>query len=150
MKNPISFKKVLYSFLFFVVLTTNFVQSQTKNTNTIVGSWIFNNEASFSNLDKKASDFMDENPELKLQIQASYSGKLITFLANGVYSQTLGNGIKSSGNWEIKENSMLIKAPDGTVFKYSFKLSNTSLLLTTPQEQGKSISIVPNQYFTKI
>lgn len=151
MKNHSNLKGIFYPFvLFFIILSTNLVQSQETNANKIAGSWVFDAEASFSSMNKKASAFMDKNPQLKLQVQSAYIGKKITFLSNGVYSQTLSDGKKSSGEWNLNGAIIFITALDGTVFTYNFELSDASLLLTPTQEQGKSVSIVPNQYFTKI
>ncbi|WP_394974038.1 hypothetical protein [uncultured Croceitalea sp.] len=151
MKNQINFKTIYYPlFVLFILLNSNLVVAQQTNAEKIVGSWVFEAEASFSSMNKKASDFMNKNPQLKLQIQSAYIGKTITFLSNGNYSQTLGDGAKSSGQWKLNGSTVLIAAPDGAVFSYNFNLSNTNLLLTAVHEQGKSVSIVPNQYFIKI
>ncbi|AWX45120.1 hypothetical protein HME9304_02130 [Flagellimonas maritima] len=138
----------IYSVLFF--LTLHPIQSQINDSDRIVGSWFFDSESSFAEVDREVNDFMEANPQLRVKMQSAYTGKTITFLANGAYGQVLGDGTRASGEWYIREDALFIKSQNDVVYTFQFKIQDNKLVLTTVSQNRESKSVVPNQYFTKI
>ncbi|MBS9463782.1 hypothetical protein KIM67_15285 [Flagellimonas sp. 389] len=124
--------------------------SQTTESNSIIGSWLFDGTSSFAEISREANTILEANPHFKTKMQSIYVGKTIVFFPDGMYSQVLGNGTKTTGKWSTKENHLTITTSDGALHLFTYKITLNRLLITIPEKGEESKSLVQNQYFTKI
>lgn len=148
-KQHVSWPALLLS-IALMFLSTNLVQSQNSKDRSIVGSWLFSSQFSFSKMDKKADDHLKKNPQLRARIQSAYTGKRITFFANGDYSQVLANGKEATGQWQVQDTSLVIASPAGIKYYYTYRFQGNILIISSTKKTANSISVVPDQYFTKL
>tara|TARA_R110002012_G_scaffold294098_1_gene490034 strand:- start:15742 stop:16203 length:462 start_codon:yes stop_codon:yes gene_type:complete len=141
---------VLLLFVAIISFTINKVSAQNASQNPLIGTWQFDAQSSFAQRDQKVKDHFAKNPTMKARVESAYIGKKIKFSNGGSYYQILANGAESSGKWKVEGNTLVIVSPNGTEFKFLFKLLGSMLLISTIQNGTESIVMVPNQYFNRI
>jgi len=96
------------------------VSSDKTNTEKLIGEW-------------KAAD------------STSFRGKQIVFLPDHQVTLVLSNGGRQSGQYEIKENTIIFSIGDAPPFTMSFRFEDDQLLLTIPDTQLETKFIKQNE-----
>lgn len=144
------FKSVLLISFVLLLLSIQSLQSQNTEQQTILGSWLFNSNLSFAQMDQKINEKLTKKPQLRTKILSAYTGKQITFFNNGDYAQVLSSGKKASGRWKVQGNMLVITNLTGTRYNYRYRFQGNMLVISSVSESPNSSSIMPKQYFTKI
>lgn len=141
------YKHLLTLSLFFTISS---VQSQNGQEDSIIGSWTFDMETSFSQIDTQIAEHLAALPAVRSKMESVYRGKTITFSREGIYTQTLGDGRRNSGTWNITNSALVITMPEGQLFRYSFSVGGGILVLMDLNQTQQSKNVLPRQYFPQI
>lgn len=141
------YKHLLALSLFFAISP---IQSQNGQEDSIIGSWAFDLETSFSQMDTEIAEHLSALPAVRSKMESVYRGKTITFSREGIYAQTLGDGRRNSGTWNITNSTLVITMREGQQFRYSFSVAGGILVLMDQDQTQQSKNVLPRQYFTQI
>lgn len=147
MKNRVEIISVLLLVFSCLVMT-----AQTKKEQ-LVGTWIFNYDASYKKMEQPLKVIYDEiTQKQRLAIENNYRDRKAIFAADGSYKQILSDGRASIGRWELNKNNTVMEITDTNGNKYIQKikvLTDTELILE-PENSGNSKMFLKEWYFIKI
>lgn len=131
------------------LMTTIDLKSQTQ-PHPIVGSWTFNETASFPKMNIEVKQHLDSLPQLKTQVLSNYVGRVMTFNTNGTYQQFMTNGSSLSGTWSIDPSNLLvIDYGNGNVLQQQIVTLNPATLILAHPVLGDTRPLFRQIHFTK-
>lgn len=141
-----------YYFLLFTMFFVTTVISAQTTQEQLIGTWVFNYDASFAKIDSNAKTHLDKmDISRKERLENAYKGRTITFGADGSYLQQLADGRKVFGTWVLSGNGkdILVKNPEGKELNLKIKTLNSTSLILNPNDLGKGKSMLSDWHFSK-
>jgi len=125
---------------------------QQNTENQLIGTWLFDDAASFANLDAEARARFDTIPQQQAAaMKQLYVGRKVTFNRDGSYLQELADGRTAEGNWTYDSSlgAVEITHPQGGVFRQKVERISRDSLVLVPIVEGRAYMLVDRWYFTK-
>lgn len=149
-------KKLSHSILLVLLCTVFPLKSNGQNisSESIMGDWVFNYEASMNLTNNEARAFygkMDSSQKDKLK--GAYRNRRITFGNGGRFLQQLPNGKVQEATWVLnRDNSINVSGASGYSIRFRIKRAEGNTLVIMPQKpDGKSANMLfPEWYLTRI
>lgn len=137
-------KITLVSFLLFSTLLS------AQNTNPIVGNWTLLEQPSFQSMSASVQDIVTKFPHLQSNVLAEYSGRYMTFNADGTYVQGNAQGAQITGTWSVTNNqTLLLQDALGHQMPIQFVITDTSSLIFYLTAQGDAEPSLSELHFLK-
>ncbi len=144
---------IVLSLFFCISFSQNTISQNQPEISYLIGTWIFNYDASFEKMDarSKAKYNSMEEPQ-RIRIDNAYKNRQITFGEDGTYKQVLGDGRISLGTWSIYNNGndIIIKNPEGQTYIQKIKSLTVSELILKPKSYGNGKILINEWNFSKI
>lgn len=146
-------KTILYSVLFMALSLPLAIEAQQITSEQIIGTWLFNYDASFAKMEAKVKSQYDSiSVERKTKIDNSYKGRTLIFNADGSIVQNLSDGRTAKGTWVYndKTKNIEITNPKGLVYYQKVKSFTSTSLVLEAKAIGSNQPIISEMHFTKI
>ncbi len=143
----------IYIRLFFLLLTAAlFVPNQgnAQDSNDLIGSWIFSDGPSFARIEPDIKVHMDSIPQLKTEVFSAFTGRILTFSANGDFLMTLANGLQLPGTWTLTGNVLRVTSAEGFVMEQTVGELKTNRLTLIAPASAESRPVLPEMFYRKI
>ena len=136
--------------LLFLSFTTKVISQETGTL--LIGTWAFDYTASKSRMSPASIQHLDSiSPARLARLESSYIGRLVTFNADGSYSQTLSNGHTANGTWVLSDDNqhVIITDPNGNQHTQQIQSISATELVLKPILESNVKMIIPTWNFVK-
>ncbi len=146
---------LLRSFLMVAILavgTTHLARGQQggqPNPLELIGSWTFQQGPSFARITPEFKERLDDDPQLKSNVFAGYIDRIMTFNANGTFSQRIGSGAEMNGTWQLQDDVLTITDASGNLWIQQVNRLDQNQLILDQGDQGEAKPVIPQLYFFK-
>ena len=137
--------------LFTVFIFSNNIQSQNNQTE-LVGTWIFDYEASITKMESKAKALFGKMKETqKNHLESLYIGRVMSFTTDGNFSQQISESKTTTGTWTLNKNNKKLELSNAKGKKLTLKISmlNTTSLVLKLIETGNRRALISEWHFKK-
>lgn len=119
---------------------------------TLVGTWLFDEQHSFTKIDSDAKKQMDTIPTLRIQLESIYRGRKVVFGQDGSFSILLVDGRSATGNWTLTNDDILLMedSQGNTMARPLGQLSKTKMVLLNPYTEGGEKPLMSEIHYTKL
>jgi len=141
---------VHYGWVLLLWITTS-LQAQATTEAQLVGTWLFEDTASFASIEPATQAHMDTIPQIRSQLVSSYRGRKVTFGSDGMYSVSLSDGRTATGSWQLTSSTEIkLTDPRGNVSYQQIASLQGNRLILIPMASGSLKSIIKQQHFVKL
>ena len=146
-----SFFILIFSVISISVNAQNNTNKSTKDL--LVGSWVFDLEASKPNMELKVKTMIEKNQAAYSRLEKDYRGRRLTFSTDGRFLLQLADGRQTQGSWELyKVNGVEIvklTSLQNHVQNLSIQMLSNQSLVVKQEQNGKGAPVFSKWYFTK-
>ena len=146
-----SFFILIFSVISISVNAQNNTNKSTKDL--LVGSWVFDLEASKPNMELKVKTMIEKNQAAYSRLEKDYRGRRLTFSTDGRFLLQLADGRQTQGSWELyKVNGVEIvklTSLQNHVQNLSIQMLSNQSLVVKQEHNGKGAPVFSKWYFTK-
>lgn len=146
-------KTIIYSLLIGVLLLPLSVHAQQTIRVQLIGTWVFDYNASFAKMESKVKAKFDAiSQERRSRIENAYRGRKININSDGSYLQVLADGRQIIGTWVLNSKNQTLEITNlrGQMQEQKIKeLTHTALTLK-PKGIGKGQMILTELHYTKL
>jgi len=142
--------KTLMLLMVFSLWTVDSAAQKTIDINLLHGSWSFDYDTSFENMDTKSKKHVSKmKPAIKKMLEQNYRNRQLTFSKNREYLQVFSNGKERIGSWSSADTVLEIKNRKGRSKRFRLVLLSPTNLVLRPLTKGKLKAVFKNWYFIK-
>lgn len=146
-------KTIIYSLLTVVLLLPLSVHAQQTIRVQLIGTWVFDYNASFAKMDSKVKAKFDTfSQEHRSRIESAYRGRKININSDGSYSQVLADGTQFIGTWVLNTNNQTLEITNlrGNMREQKIKELTHNALILKPKGIGNAQIIFTELHYTKL
>lgn len=144
-------KNILYniSILIFFLFAGAFVSAQKTVAHPLVGTWTFNQAASFQKILPEDKQFLDSDPQVKAEVLASYAGRAMMFGSDGSFIQRDNSGKRVQGTWALQGQNLVIRSLSGNQWIQQVAHLDSYRLVLKQIAKGEAQPMLPEIHLTK-
>ncbi|WP_140487076.1 hypothetical protein [Flavobacterium sp. GSA192] len=136
-----------------VIFNYSVSRAQTQN-DQLIGTWIFDFNASVFNMEEKAKAIIQKLPAVQEKLEKSYKNRQITFGVDGHYTLYLSDGRQTNGIWTFdstatRNNTIDLITSENQIQKFIVLFISTDKLILKPQDDSNGKPMFSQWYFTK-
>lgn len=142
----------IFKFIAAVFLVFGFCQNssaQEFNPKDLIGSWTFKEGPSFARISPEQKMILDEKPQMRDEIFANYSNRVMAFAADGSFSQINGKGQRMDGTWQLNGSALIIVDRAGNQWIQDLIRLDRNQLILDQRTTDKGEPIIPQLHFFK-
>jgi len=137
--------------LLLLLLVSVSISAQEDPASQLVGTWLLDDQASFSSMDSETQARMDSIPQLHNQLLSSYKGRKAFFGSDGTYTVTLSDGRSVSGSWQlISTEELQFTDPGGNTTYQRIGGLNATHMVLIPIDTGDFKSVIRQWHYVKL
>lgn len=150
MKSYIKQQVIKYGWLLLLFVSVS-ISAQEDPASQLIGTWLFDDQTSFSSMDSETKARMDSIPQLHSQLLSSYKGRKAFFGSDGTYTVTLADGRSVTGSWQMTATGELqFTDPQGNQAYQKIGGLNATRMVLIPMDSGDFKNVIREWHYVKL
>ncbi|MGW9684909.1 hypothetical protein [Flagellimonas sp. 2504JD1-5] len=144
-------KYILYNatILIFFLFSGALSMAQESGAHPLVGTWAFDQAASFEKMLPEDKQFLDSDPRAKAEILTSYAGRVLMFGPDGSFIQNDPSGRRVNGTWALQGQNLVIQGMNGSQWVQQVAYLDSYRLVLKQIAKGEAKPLLPEIHLTK-